>query len=588
MSLMQSKDLPKDPLGGLLKQRPDTLGKFEKKSTDFVSSLDKLVNDPKPSGDKAVDGLSVDLLDITSKSSDLGVIKKLREIRQLIEQKEYVEALKHLNDLLKNSPHEHEAIYLVAYCYTELNQVENGLTTLKHLGDVRLSIELGEKVQMLFNRIRGKMRTPIMAKNLLLLMTGQVDQAIAFVMHFIELDPTYSLYYYLVSGTMVNAGKIKQAFELIERGIHNCNPEPVTEIGTLAVVGMNNKAQNPDMELLYNQRDQIEYLYVSELLQNARKLFKNRRFGQAAKKMQSDVPQRLQGAVIYRLFNDYLAYLQPTGGLFFKKSPEISTAALPKDVAQADMLCMFLVGEEIHRAKALSNQGKFEAAEKLMREALMMAPHYPYVNYLYASQVLFLVFFQLYQGSLKPADALTKLETAQTAAVVGMKDTTISDAPDLNNYISLIITQLKEAQRISPILNKYHVLRAKLERDAKPNLSAYIADLKNIKNELEAARKGVSPDTRAMIDNLIQQITEDQLALEIGEAISGFNATMSQLEKSRKPLSRQQVNTFRTEIETAWRKAQNIQSRLPKDAPGHEQIAGLEKAARNILDQIPH
>jgi tetratricopeptide (TPR) repeat protein len=517
----------------------------------------------------------------------------IREAKKHAAAKQYAEAINVLSRALKQSPGHHEALYLAAFCFAASKDYIKALKLLLPLREARLEGGQEARVEVLRAEIRQRLFAVVVLKNLEALASGQHGESIAQLRELVKADPDMGVYHFLLTGTLMAAGRIEEALEAAENGLRVCPAE--------------------DRAQLVELRRQVQNQHIAKLLEPARRLFRKKDYRRAQAEL-ARVPQTYQEAPLYVTFDGYLDRLEGGGGVLGllglrKSGPE--TVDPPGTPGDADALYFFLVGPDLRQGQAQMNAGQPDAALATLLGALKHAPRFPFANYLAAGCIHLRFFHTIAVG--KPMDlsaTLTELSRAREYARVGARDPEIQDAQALLQVIEATLRQLRqveeqsraarqEAALVNPVIEEFMAIMKLAEggiRSAK--------DFDEIKGRLKALRDRVPPvrrkvtsaqGTQAMNDlsAAVESNWKQLLSLEpeiresatVEQHVTSFNTMMELLQQGGGITTRQQFEAARGFFRQMKTSVEADRKRL-RDPEGRNTLDKLLEAIRNVLRQF--
>lgn len=503
LKLLDSFPPSKD--GSLSAQKFGFSGKA--KDDDFMSQLDKMTKAMRDQQEEQraeikLDALNLDKGLVDEDAVESPVTKLLRQAKQLIVEEKYQEAMAPLREILKRQASHHEAIYLLAYCHCESNDNESALRSLLPMRGARLEKALGERVAALKAKIRARMFLTMALENFLLLQMGHYDRAVNQARRVVELDPEHGLYYFILAGSLMQAGRLEDGVAAINDGLKNCAPGERQTLETL--------------------KRQIEREYVTEKMIPSRGYFKKGRYGKARSSLDLVAPQ-FRNHPLYLTFATYLAQLDSGVFRFLrrKNARDIVPEGRREDVED---LYFFLAEEELAQARRLITQEQYEQAEVALLGALSYTHNFPFVHYLYGGCVYSRVMRQITSGNPQDLEAvIADLEAASGHARIGAADTDISDAKALQGVINdthkYLLSIRKEHEAVQTYFNQFTQKMDALNSGGGISSYPQLNDARNyfrsLKTNAEAAKRSLkTQQAKNAMDQVIAAV--DRVLRQLG------------------------------------------------------------------------
>ncbi len=517
----------------------------------------------------------------------------IAEAKRLAAAQRYGEALKVLGRALKQSPGHHEALYLGAFCYAAQKEYVKALRLLLPLRAARLEGGLEARVEALRGEIRQRLFATVVVKNLEALATGQHDESIAQLRELVAADPDVGVYHFLLTGTLMAAGRLEEALAAADGGLKVCPVE--------------------DRAQLVELRRQVEGQHVAKLLEPARRHFRKKDYRRARAEL-ARVPEAYQEAPLYVTFDGYLGRLEGGGGvlgLLGLRKAGAEAVDPPGNPREVDALYFFLVGADLRQGQAQMNAGRPDEALATLRGALQAAPRFAFANYL-AAGCIHLRFFQAITGG-KPLDlaaSLAELSQAREYAVAGARDPEIQDARALLRVIEATLQQLRrveeesraarqEAALVNPVIEEFlgvmkraegGIRSAKHFDEVKGRLKALRDRLPSVARKVTSAQgKQAVSDLSAAVEGNWKQLlsieAEVRESATVEQHVTSFNAMMELLQKGGGISTRQQFETARSFFRQLKASVESDRGRV-RDPRARQTLDQLLDAVRNVLRQF--
>ena len=357
----------------------------------------------------------------------------LSQAKKHIAQKEFEDALPILEEVLQIQASHHEATYLKAYCQVEVGNLESALYSLAPLRHARLAMIILARIKALREKIRkailSQLSQEMMAHQLLahLQQSGKAGRSRQFVnrlQKLIELDPEVGMLYFLLGVTLLEAGEIKRALDVVTTGIASSTTGEIDKLSSL--------------------QDHLEKLCLQDALKPAIQLFKQQRYTAARNKL-SDIEAIYRKNKLVVLFDTYLQKLEALkGAAKYKAIPAPSGKA--KDVEE---LYNMLVEDEVNQASQFLKNGQFDDAESLLRRARGFTPAFPFVNHMLANCIYMYnrLLYLFAKDILNKETLVEKLKEAKIFAQVGTND--------LVDALDHFIKRLQEENKADRIIQEF-------------------------------------------------------------------------------------------------------------------------------------
>ncbi len=441
---------------------------------DFVSQVDELTKKiQSKSGDDNLMFSDAGLSLLTTGAFESPLTRALREAQALITAGKYPEAIALLNRTLRESPGHPEAIYLLAYCQVNLNELRPALLTLRPLHKVQLEPWLTPKIQALKARIRNNMMLPVLLENLFALRQKKYDTAISKLMPLIQLDPDAEIYHLLFSGTLMLANRLDQALRAVETGIQDCAPAEAV--------------------LLQGLKVQIMDRYAAKQLEPARDLVKKGQLARARDKVRS-LSTELRRTKLCQQFEKYLDEMERGARLLGSGQRNAALMVVASTYQEMETFHFFLVSNELLEVKQLMKKEKYQDAEKVLARVIAWVPRFPFANFLYAGCTVSRL-FQLTSSRkrLQPDELHAMLELAHTHATIGAVDPDIEDAKELVKVIEQALTTERESRLISKLVQEFQAIMAGAKKGIRSvdQLNDAFGRMSRLRQEIRDARSQI-------------------------------------------------------------------------------------------------
>lgn len=350
----------------------------------------------------------------------------LREARRLTKDAQYQTALAKLEEVLAIAPNQPEAIYLKAFCKYSLGTLKPALKVLLELKGVVLKNRLRTRVQTLKEDIRQK-TLPMAARIYSTAMqTRQASKAISPLLEFAQTDPEVGKFHYFLAGAYLINKQFKEAREAAREGVAVCET---------------------DRKELQQLHLQIEEHFLPQMLGPARKLFRARKYAEAAVAL-AEVPEDAHDTAMWIAFEGFLRQFGTSSStsLLSRVAPGRMKAGTdpPGTPAEVKALYEFLVEPEMKVARASVKSGQAGTAEPALKAALAHTPNFSVANHMLATCVYQRVGARVKNKIGKDIDdngarelrACSKeLDAVRDMAIIASRDPEIPDAKRLLNSI---------------------------------------------------------------------------------------------------------------------------------------------------------
>ena len=425
----------------------------DKAPDDYLDQLGKLAAQRQRT---AADDASSLRLDLNLSLGDLfgPGEEQLRRARELIAAEEFREALTPLREALAEHPDLREAIYLTALCQARLGEEEPALVTLAALLPVRLPSDLQSRVDILRDEVNDTLTTHVLRTVILMTITVGPEPARQHAQRFVALAPEVGLYHCLLAGVLMRTGRIAEALAAVDYGLQSCRSGDEAQL-----LGLKDQLDSQDLELR---------------LEQARLLYRMGNYPMARRALDLLDP-RYRQQQLWITFNEYLHAL---GGRFMglvrgRRPDAVQPQGRFKDV---DRLHFLLVREELAATKAALNENRPAVAVAAARQAVRLAPFFPYVNFLLATAIYRNVIEEVTNGRMRSIDqALAQVAEAQNYAKVGQNDPEIEAAGGLVSSLAAMRAVLEQiaaklradaedAALMNPIIADFMKLMEKMQQ----------------------------------------------------------------------------------------------------------------------------
>lgn len=496
--------------------------------------------------------------------------RRLREVKDLIVEERYKEALEPLRELLDETPGHQEAIYFKAYCLFGCSEFDQALRTLLPLRRQEIKKNLKTRIRHLGDEIRSKMIESVLVENYDLLFSGKCAEVISNMSELVTLDPDASTYHHMLAGAYTMTGDNTSALQSINTALDNSDLD--------------------DPEQLESLRNQVYEDLAAEQLVKARELYKKRKYSKARQEIEKQDPQVRQTWIANAL-----------GGFLEQCEAGHNETPPSGNREEIDALYEFLIAEELHTATQLYHAEQYQQASHVLQAALAYTPSYAYGSYICAACVYDALGHSFQNDeSLSFDDVNKRILLAQSFAKIGASDPGLEGCAELLETIEKAATFLKQQQkdakhlervfqefndilesakdelrsvshcdqltdRLTKLSNATSQAKGKVESDtAKQDAAELLEATKSLKAEIKKIRRSIKQAEilNPLIDRFTSKIQQIKGGINQWE-VSGIRSYFQKL---------------RVDIQTAMKQISD------KDA--REQATGLLKAVDDILRQL--
>ena len=155
----------------------------------------------------------------------------LQDVKNLIQQGRYQEALAMLANILSIRPDACEARYLSALCRYHLDEYEGALRDLSLMEGKEQPKDLAESAKSLLSSIRGAMLLPVLLNVVILIQLRQFDGAVELMRRYIQIDRSNATYYYILGGAYLNMSEPGKARQTVDEANLRC---PAADLAILS------------------------------------------------------------------------------------------------------------------------------------------------------------------------------------------------------------------------------------------------------------------------------------------------------------------------------------------------------------------
>ena len=490
------------PTAGLKLKKSPTIDFSKTVKDDFATQIEQLTKQMQNEQKDKATAIKLDELALPARMADVfesTLERALREAQELIEGGQFRQALDPLDRALRESPRHPEATYLMAYCYTYLNEVEPALLSLLSLRQVALDRGLAKRVQTLKIRIRNSMFLMVLLENAILIRTGRYGIAIRRLKQLTQLDPEAEIYYFLLGGSLMKSNQIEQALQVVQTGIQTCGPEKP--------------------ELLFDLKNQVMEEFAAKQLISARTALKKGQISQAHDKVRN-ISADLHKTQMYRHFEKHLTEMEHnnrliSGGRTKATRPTKETFSHQ----ELESFHYFLVGDETQESGLLMQKKKFRAAEKVLSQAVVWAPKFPYINYLYAGCIFSRLLEQTNSWWNKPTpdEVSSAMELAYKHARIGALDETIQDASFLEKLLEDSLNAIKESKLLGDLMREFEIIMSGAKKGIRTQdqLRDVYGKMSRLRDKVVEAHSQIhSPEVTKNLNNLAEAIERNFGVLE--------------------------------------------------------------------------
>lgn len=520
--------------------------KFEGPKIDFdpTKELKNLINDFQDSSKKDSSGgqmvlgafevgkiISQDELKAIGKEEKL-----LQKAKAEISEKAYDKAAKSLDELLKNNPDHHEAIYLKALCFVYLEKHLDAVDILKYFLLNKPHHEIQERVNSLVFKIRNSVILQIMMLSIL----GVYDRLSSTLDTLIVFDDRYEPYYFIQATIYLSQGLLPLSWASTEKG--------------LTKVPANQSSRLLNIKTIIEKR-----LLENHLLQAAS--FLKRKKYKFAQGVLYKVDHSLQKSRIYVIMMNYAIRLDKESKLFKKKN--LTEVPIEGTAEERYYIQSIITKAELDIAVGLIMKGLTIQAMPYLTQSFEYVSYYPFLHFLKALCVYQQYYIDLKNRKFanKVEQALSELRLIQRDAQIGLEDPTIYEAKPLYDEIMVMLgfieavykdnqASKKEAEKIEVLVKAFEKImqEGKAIRDNN-HLKSIRNELNRIKTEAENSKINLKyPENKTFADQLIEAVKKN---------LEGLVAIEQQFEeqekemKSLEPLTKE-LNDFVNQIKNGY------------------------------------
>lgn len=378
-----------------------------------------------------------DTFDVSSLSAGLGnqgpEVAVLREVRGLMSQEKYGEALAKLDELFELNDTHHEGLYLKAVSHERLEERIKALRVLSQLDGYQLVPRLQTRVRNLRITIRDIYVSRAAQMYRRALKSKDTDRAIRTLDELVQVDADCGKYFYFLAALQMVSGDSAKAIETARGGLEVCTTD------------------RAELETFLSD---LESRFLTQQLLPARKHFRQGKRKDCLAALNA-VPAEARNP-LWKTFHGYAEKLAGGGGFLAtiglsKKKPADTVPPGPQ--READALYEFLVAPEMKEANEALEGKKFNKAEKALNQAITLTPPYPTANLLYANCVYRRVgddVRRLIGQDIEDTQAkklqqhLQSLRSAGARATVACNDRALTDAPRLAKSVNDMTSELEK------------------------------------------------------------------------------------------------------------------------------------------------
>jgi tetratricopeptide (TPR) repeat protein len=555
---------------------------------EYVSRLRVIAEEGKAgtAGSIAVGALPVVFKDILGPAEE-----HLRNARRLIEQEQYAEALRHLDQALAEAPNHPDAIYMTALCLSSLGQPLEALRALAALRGQSLEPGRQTRVGVLREQIRRQAVQMAALDQIGLIFGHQSDQEIERLRTLCELDPEMAMFHYMLAGALLTAGRLEEAATAASEGLRSCREGVAGDDG---------------VQRLHDIKREIRRRLLLKQMEPARRQYRKGKFAKARSELLRLGPDSREDP-LWTTFDGYVQELEERGVRFGRRNGGAPATVTPHgSFEDVDALHFLLVGDEIGTAKAQLAGGRPDRAERAVDDAIKYAPTFPYAHFLKAHCLYDRLGRQLESGKLPGVEeAIAQLEEAREHAQFGLQDPDLQD----NNLLQVIDAGLEamravqqelrlvaeDAELLNPVVESFHSLMASAKKGIESpehfeqidkrlkKLEDRVAKLKSqMKSETGAGTVAEFEKVLAANRRALEQIRPELDDVKLVQALQ--NEFMSIMSSAAGGVSSYELPGIRRRLEKL---AKAIAASTPtaKTAAGTKALLDLAQAVKRNIDE---
>jgi len=335
--------------------------KLEDKAPDYLGQMNRMAAEAQKKQAQATSTLATATATLSAESLLNAVQspaeKLTKEGRALIKEKKYAEARVPLGQAKKADP-KHVPAYLfdAVACY----HLRKDWEALENLAAIRQGPFPDPKAAELFGQVedlvRKRVLPAVVEKAQELYNAKQHAEAYKILKRLLALDPFVPLYHVLYVVGHCSEGRWPEAMKAAEDGLRVCAGQEVGDLRRL--------------------RQQIFEQLLSEALEPAVGHYRDTQYGKARAVLAGLSPE-MKAHPLWKTFDAYLVRLN---GWLMKRS--VAKEVPAGGPAEVEALYRLIVGREIQLAQLFLMVGQFDQADEILDQALALAPHFAYANFL--------------------------------------------------------------------------------------------------------------------------------------------------------------------------------------------------------------
>lgn len=338
--------------------------KLEDQAPDFLGQMNRMAEAAQKKQAQAAAGTLAVVAPVLTTDTLINALtspaeKLTRQGRALIKEKKYQEARVPLGQAKKADP-EHVPAYLFdAVCCYHLKQ---NWEALENLATIRHRQFPDQKAAELFSQVaelvRKRMLPQIVEKTQNQFNAKEYDAAYKTLKRILTLDPQVPVYHMLYVVGHCSQGKWPEAMAAAENGLRVCADQDVDDLRRL--------------------RQQIFQELLLAAMAPAVDHYRTTAYGKA-RAVLAGLSAEMKAQPLWKTFDAYLVRLN---GWLLKRS--VAKEAPAGTVQEVEALYRLLVGREIQLAQLFLMVQQFDQVDSFLDEALALAPHFAYANFLRA------------------------------------------------------------------------------------------------------------------------------------------------------------------------------------------------------------
>jgi tetratricopeptide (TPR) repeat protein len=534
---------------------------------DAKKEMAKIAEEAKSAGKVGIT-LNIFDKDVTIATVGMDVTRVLlTQIEGLIKTENYEEALKKISEVLNKQSDHPYALYLKAFCVLNVNQSTDtfdaeleALRILNPLAAKSRDHGFSIKIENLKTTICQQMRKKFPILIFQSLLDGPA-QIIAAISEFLILDPSCADYYGFKAILLMETGQPMEAYQCVKQGI--------------STVGDSNS------KLLQELRDNLQNQVLYLLMLPSIRLYKSEEFDKARKELEK-IDFQFRTTEEYLLF---AAYLKKFSGGFLglgkKKLGEVIMDGAPRDRWKVQE---FIVRENITMATVALNNRNLKHAQKILEEAFIFAPEYPYLSYLLAGCIYGQVANAVLTGKMPEIDtAIQMLNISRSYIAIASADheleqvrNLVVEIDGLIGFLNMIQQEIRKLQEEAKKVNSAITEFTEIINLGKGGISSIetfetvYQRMNVLKNQVQMISRQVSGENS--ISNL--QMLDEAIIKNL-EALEVMKADIEEQKKDK------------TVLDEAWGKFNRAMDSIKSGITSESQLDKLEKSLSDLRNKIP-